>query len=1256
MQAGILSFLKLALPSRFEVLRRIGEGGMGVVYEALDVERDERVALKTILRHDADTIARVKHEFRALQDIHHRNLVTLRELVAVDDDVFFTMELVEGVDLLTWIRGSSRRSRVSDSPTAVDLRPSHTTDTDVELSPDGTFPPSDVNARTLTSGTFDDVRLRDAFRQVALGLSALHAAGKVHRDVKPSNVRVTSDGRVVLLDFGLIFEVDSELLTEANAVGTPAYMAPEQASGKAVGPEADWYALGVMLYEALTGRRPFEGPAASVVWAKHSEQVLPPSVFVAGVPGDLEELCLELLRVEPRARPAGDEVLRRLQAYRSDRPGATGAPFVGRDLEIRELERAFGDVGAGRAVTVLLQGESGVGKSCLVRRFLDVALSGRSDVMVLAGRCYEREAVPYKALDEVIELLSRRLARLARDKVKALLPPGADSLARIFPAMGRVPALESRTSVPDLDPLDRRRSAFRALRELLRALSRDQRVVITIDDLQWTDADSLALLQEMLRTPDAPPILLLATVRAQPHDAAAPLDLAAALPGDVRTLEVGRLAREDAQRLAEVLLAQAVGGAMSDASAIASEAEGHPLFIDELVRHAATSSGAAAPALRLDDALWGRVTRLDPASRRVLEVACVLGAPVSQDVVAHAAGVDMGELARAVSLLRATNFVRTGGARVGDAMEPFHDRVREALVARLDAEALRSCHGRIAAALELAKTSDPEVLATHWAGAGDPAKAGRYTLVAAEQAAQALAFKRSAALFERALAQLPEGDPRRRLVFEQLGDARANAGEGARAAEAFEAAAAAATVGEALELRRRAAEQLLRAGESARGLQAARKVLAAVDMSLPVSKLVTLVVLLWLRLIIRLRGLGYTPRDPREIPADVQTRLDVCWSVSFTLPYADPLVAGICHARHVLLALRAGDPGRVARALAMEASYASSSGFKAWPRAQEVLAVARTAAERSGSPHAQALVMGLGGIAACAALQFDQSVTELKEAIQRFRTQVPGSAFEVTTGWFFLFVALAYPARYGELRPLLEAALTDAVERGDTYSAVMLRLGILNSTWFFSGDIERSRHEIAEARRALPRDEFRAVHYQAIVAECYADLYDDRCEQAYERLHAALPTIRGALLLFLQAYNTECMAIRARLALACAARAEGPRREALVHEAVRLIPVVGAMPGPLGRVNTRIIRASAAHLRGKTAEALKVVEDMAAEQGADAWLSCQSARLFLGRLRKDDAVARAAKLEIEGRGGLPSRNLLRMTLPGFEAELRALEL
>jgi hypothetical protein len=185
----------------------------------------------------------------------------------------------------------------------------------------------------------------------------------------------------------------------------------------------------------------------------------------------------------------------------------------------------------------------------------------------------------------------------------------------------------------------------------------------------------------------------------------------------------------------------------------------------------------------------------------------------------------------------------------------------------------------------------------------------------------------------------------------------------------------------------------------------------------------------------------------------------------------------------------------------------------------------------------------------------------------------------------------------------------------------------------------------------MAQDEFRAVHYQAIVAECYVELFEGKCEEAYRRLHAALPHIRRALLLFLQAYRSECMALRARLALACAARAEGSRREALLREAERQAPHLAAMPGPLGRVNTRIVRASAAQLRGKTAEAIEVVEQMANDDGDDAWFSRQCARVLLGRLRKDETLERSAAHEFAARGGVASRGMLRMTLPGFEEHL-----
>ena len=541
------------------------------------------------------------------------------------------------------------------------------------------------------------------------------------------------------------------------------------------------------------------------------------------------------------------------------------------------------------------------------------------------------------------------------------------------------------------------------------------------------------------------------------------------------------------------------------------------------------------------------------------------------------------------------------------------------------------------------------MLATHWSGAGEPAKAARHALVAAEQAAQALAFHRAARLCERALSLLPDGDPRRRAVREQLGDALAHAGECARAAAAYDSAAAGAGPAEALDLRRRAADQLLRAGQIAQGLAAARSVLAAVGLALPTTKLGTLVALLWYRLLLALRGLRVVHRAPSEVDPVAMTRVDVCWSVAFTLPYADPLAAGVCHTRHVLLALDAGDPMRAARGLSMEACYLAGSGFRMWPRAERALAAARAEADRSSDPYGPAIVLGLGGIACCAVMRFEEAIVRLKEAAAAFRATCPGSAYEIATCQFYLFVALAYSTRYGQLRPLLEPALADASERGDRHAGVLLRVGILNTTWVFAGDPARARRELAEARRAWPPEGFRAIHYQALVAEAYIDLYEGQYEQGYERLRDKTRDVKRSLLLHLQAYRAEFAAIRGRLALACALTATGRRREALLREGERTIRELAVMPGPLGRVNVGVMRSQVAALRGKRAEAIAIVERMAADDAGDAWLSRQCARLLLGRLEGDAPLARLAEEELTAAGGVADPRMTRLYFAAFDA-------
>jgi len=200
----------------------------------------------------------------------------------------------------------------------------------------GLAPPSSgAQAITRRFPVRDIARLRDAFRQLAVGLMAIHAAGKLHRDVKPPNVIVTRSGRVVLLDFGVASDLAdrSGHGVESSMAGTPAYMAPEQATLARATPASDWYAVGVVLYEALATRLPFEGSAPAILFGKAQRTPPPPSAHVEGVPEDLELLAMDLLNADPERRPGGDEILARLEGARTSvrawaRPRSHRASFT----------------------------------------------------------------------------------------------------------------------------------------------------------------------------------------------------------------------------------------------------------------------------------------------------------------------------------------------------------------------------------------------------------------------------------------------------------------------------------------------------------------------------------------------------------------------------------------------------------------------------------------------------------------------------------------------------------------------------------------------------------------------------------------------------------------------------------------------------------------------------------------------------------------------------------------------------------------
>jgi serine/threonine protein kinase len=223
---------------RFRIRRRLGSGGMGVVYEAHDRETNKVVALKTLTRAEASHISRFKNEFRSLADVSHPNLVALYEFMADGQYWFFTMELVQGVNFLEYVRPLYRASqeKFSRTPTmrkastdsGVDLLADHEAETRELQSVRVSYPSAESSEpsvdTSLSRSKLDLNRLRAALRQLTEGVHALHEMGKLHRDIKPSNVLVTKEGRVVILDFGLVAEVEAQGLHDSvTFAGTPDY-------------------------------------------------------------------------------------------------------------------------------------------------------------------------------------------------------------------------------------------------------------------------------------------------------------------------------------------------------------------------------------------------------------------------------------------------------------------------------------------------------------------------------------------------------------------------------------------------------------------------------------------------------------------------------------------------------------------------------------------------------------------------------------------------------------------------------------------------------------------------------------------------------------------------------------------------------------------------------------------------------------------------------------------------------------------------
>ncbi len=1333
---------------------------MGVVYEAFDRERRSVVAIKTLLRMEPAGLLRFKNEFRSLSDLSHPNLVRLGELLEENGQLFFTMELVHGVPFVEYARGvvpeMAAQARRSDADTVPGPLQS------------GDYPSPEAAENV---GHLDETKVRKALSQLAHGLEKLHSKGRIHRDIKPSNVLVTADGRVVILDFGLVTEAAATFSDEdEHVVGTAHFMAPEQARGAPLGPAADFYAVGVMLYEALTGVLPFDVAQDAVAAVKQKTMPLPPTAVAKNVPSDLDALTMRLLQIDPQKRAGAADIFSVLgeePAPLSTLHTSVGAiGFVGRHAELQEIEQAFAEARAGRVRAMFVEGESGVGKTTLGRKFLDRA---QGSALVLAGRCYERESVPYKAVDGVIDRLGTYLARLPAAHARALLPPDMDLAASVFPVLAiatrssvapvpsatpelgdpglvldllsaeplsaaqseksvarpvrgdanptqRSPHLTrsatSQTSADDEGPAERQDTApqrdtqsteqndsefaeitpsdlqgprsfviteppphvirmepaevrgrvFVALRELFSRLARQMPVILAIDDLQWADADSIALLSEILRVEPgdggtsqaaAAPIFLLASVRAASENKDSGRLELSLRPDLIRRLSLLPLPPDEARDLVSKLLRALAQGSFEatslDVASLLAEGSGHPLFLDALVRHR-LGGAANVGNVRLDDALWARVNELAPRARMLLTIICVAGGPLASRVAQHALSAEREELERMLAFLRAEHFARTHLGASDETLEPYHDRIRETVAARLTPDERRRWHAKLAVALETMGDGELSQLSVHWREAGDLARAAEYAARGGDEAAAAFAFDRAGRQYAEALSLLPQNASERASLQVRLGDAWSNGGRGAEAASAYLSAAALYPEGSALELRRRAAESYLRSGYIDEGMSHLRAVLSSVNVDFPETPSAALTSLLFRRAELRLRGLGFSPRKAGEItPFDLR-RVDVCWSAAQGLGMVDVLRGAYFQVRCLLFALAAGDSYRVARSLALELGFVATAGPKERGRVDDLLRAAREAAEMSRHPHALAMVTAISGVRLFLEGRFREALAPLSEGEHLLRTKCLNTSWEIGSTLTFSLWALWMLGDYRAFTSRAPAALREAEERGDRYLATNLCSGFTNALWLVQDDLETASLRAESAIGPWSQLGTHLQHFHDVVARVHIDLYRGDGASAHRHIVQRWKSLDEAMSFRVQIVRVTCEYLRGATAIAAAQSESAPSMLLAIatKSARKLLGERVAWATSL----SALLRAGVRHREGETGTAVTSLLEEAARSAAQCGMDGYgaAARRAIGWVRGGPAGAGllvAAEADLSALGVRNPARFAAMLVPGF---------
>lgn len=768
----------------FTLLSTLGEGGMGVVYRAVPTGGGPNVAVKTTRHASPEEAARIRSESRALATIRHPGIVRLLDQGSERGEPWYAMELLEGRTLRAyidemWPRGPGIRPGPYDpvngqTPT---LAPGQGATPRSAETWDGSDPPTDTLVPSLDP---EPVPLGLAFDRpvVARGrlpevlriflvlcnaLSEMHRRGLVHRDLKPENVFLRHDGSPVLMDLGLVSQsrggIGREKLEEGGRVlGTLPYMSPEQAAAAVVDARADFYSLGAMLYETLTGHRTVRRGNLHEILVQIRIEVPPlPSSWVEGVPPALDALVMRLLAKAPRDRVGhADDVASVLLAcggtIGESAPAGPAPVYLyrpalrGRSAQRSALASRIEALKAGSGGAVVISGESGAGKTFLA---IEAAtLAGLRRVVLVTGECLPMDADGDSVVDVIGAPLHpfRRFLQGCADRARQrgaayaeqLLGPRARILAPFEAALVDTPSFVAHPAPEVLVGELARERVVGALRATLSAWAAlEGSTVLVLDDLQWVDDLSFAAIRSFDEAFLAGcGLLLVCTWRT---DEIGPAHRAFAARPYVSTIELSRLDRSAiAEMVADMLAIDTAPADLVDF--LARETEGNPFFVAEYLRMAASeqlltrvsgrwtlAANGDVQALPSPGSLTGLVSRrlsgLSAEATQLIEVAAVMGRHLPRPTAIGS--LSLAQVEAAITELETRQILEQESA----GWRFVHDKLREAAFVRIPADRRSTLHRAAALALEESRGTTPDdafewsSLAHHWAEAGEPGRA-----------------------------------------------------------------------------------------------------------------------------------------------------------------------------------------------------------------------------------------------------------------------------------------------------------------------------------------------------------------------------------------------------------------------------------------------------------------------------------------------------------------------------------------------------